>query len=168
MIRTFIIKLLKEKVISENELKKMETPEYSKEVFNLNFEILKPVDRKLDIIKQKQDSKGYNRYYDVIISTSGKEYLLCSQWVESLHRESFEKWLAHRLLKLLILRVSQMDELEEFTVNSVLSDYWAYLPFKIRKGLGRKFNMEVKNNKVQNVIEINKKKNNSQVYKNTL
>ena len=29
-------------------------------------------------------------------------------------------------------------------------------------------NLEVKNNKVQNVIEINKKKNNSQVYKNTL
>ncbi|SMB82590.1 Antitoxin Phd_YefM, type II toxin-antitoxin system [Desulfonispora thiosulfatigenes DSM 11270] len=165
LARTFITKFLNENVISKYELEKMETAEYSKEVFNLNFEILKLVDRQVDIDKQKRDSKGYNRYYDLILHTDGGEYFLCSQWVENLHREAFETWLVYKLLRLLTVRVNGISANKEFTVKSVLNDCWIYVPFKVRQSLGRKFISEIRKSRVANVIEVDRVVNNSQVYK---
>ena len=71
----------------------MTTSEYSAEVFNLNIPALKMVNKSQSLDEQKRDQRGYNRYYNFTLKAYGQEYLLCSQWVEYLHREKFEKWL---------------------------------------------------------------------------
>lgn len=164
LVKTFIMKFFNDNAIPKSELVKMKNATYSKEIWNLNHSMLKMVDRQVDIDKQRKDSNGYNRYYDSILTTGGEEYFLCSQWIENLHREAFETWLVDRLLGLLVIRVNGISENKEFTVNLVLNDYWIYVPHNVRRTLGTKFGSEINKSRVTNVVEVNKKIKNCQVY----
>lgn len=96
LVRSSLIRLFKEKKISKEEIEKMTTSSYSKEVFNLNYPVLKEVDKNIPLSEQKKDHRGYNRYWNFTVDIYGKQYLICSQWVEELHRNSFNKWLGLR------------------------------------------------------------------------
>lgn len=165
MTRILISKFLQERIITDEEIELMQDANYSKEVFNLNFSFLKEVNKNLEFDQQKRDQKGYNRYYDTVISVQGKEYIFCSQWVENLHKAAFEKWLEPKLMIVLIGLVDKLQSGTEFTVNELLSVYWSYVPYKIRKLLGRKFVEKVRNNTISNVVELDKKIKNCQVYR---
>ena len=93
-VRNSLRNMIQNNKISANEIANMTNAKYSKDMFNLNFPVLKEVVEDLNFDQQKKDSKGYNRYYDLTIDVNSKRYLLCSQWVENLHRSSFKKWLA--------------------------------------------------------------------------
>jgi len=94
LVRKMMQVLFKNESISDDEIQLMLTSSYSKEVFNLNFPVLKEVPETCnDIGEIKKDANGYNRYYDFTLTIYGKKYILCSQWTEQLHREYFEKWL---------------------------------------------------------------------------
>jgi hypothetical protein len=86
-------RLFNEKLISEDEIKRLTSKDYSNDTFNINFPVLKLLDKSLSIDNQKRDSKGYNRYYKYTLYAYGNEYFLCSQWLENLHRKKFELWL---------------------------------------------------------------------------
>jgi len=86
-------KLLHAKILPQEELTHLTSPEYSKSHFNLNFPVLKEYNPKQTLDAQKRDHKGYNRYYDYLLSAYNKEYLLSSQWIENLHRSKFQEWL---------------------------------------------------------------------------
>ncbi|MUK87769.1 hypothetical protein GMD78_05050 [Ornithinibacillus sp. L9] len=75
-----------------NQIELFQTLEYSKEVFKLNFPLLKEIDETKDFDVQKQDSKGRNRYYKDPLTIFGKKYYLCSQWYEN-NREFLLKWI---------------------------------------------------------------------------
>jgi hypothetical protein len=79
--------------LSSEEINRLTDKQYSKDVFNLNFSVLLELNPDLPFDKQKRDENGYNRYYNFTLQAYGKQYLLCSQWVDHLHREYFEKWL---------------------------------------------------------------------------
>lgn len=87
-------RLFYENKLTEDEIERLTSNSYSNNNFNLNFAVLKQYDPAIPFDEQKRDSKGYNRYYSFTLSAYGKQYLLCSQWVEYLHRDKFEVWLA--------------------------------------------------------------------------
>ncbi|MTI70074.1 MAG: DUF1413 domain-containing protein [Firmicutes bacterium] len=165
MARILITKFLKNNIVSDEEIKLIKDDSYSKEVFNMNYPILKEVNNKSELDKKKRDEKGYSRYYSKVISVKGKKYILCSQWVENQHRKSLEKWLESKLMKSLIDSIDNLKIETEFTINDILSEYWSYIPNKTKKSLGRKFVSKVRSNTINNIIEIDNKINDSQVYK---
>lgn len=94
MVQESMRKLFYNGCLPESEIENLTSPEYSKRVFALNFPVLKKYDPTRPFDEQKRDAKGYNRYYQVPLTAKNAQYLLCSQWIEPLHRERFEAWLA--------------------------------------------------------------------------
>jgi hypothetical protein len=86
-------KIFYQNILPKEELTNLTDEKYSLDTFNLNFPVLKLYNPMVSFDEQKRDSKGYNRYYSFTLSAYGKQYLLCSQWIESLHRQKFEQWL---------------------------------------------------------------------------
>jgi hypothetical protein len=163
--RTLISRFLQEGIITKNEVLLMQESDYSKKVFNLNFPVIKEIDSNLDLDQQKKDQRGYNRYYDTIVQVYGKDYLLCSQWVENLHKAAFEKWIEPKLISIIINCVEGLKIGTEFIIPNLLNEYWSYIPYGTRKSLGKKFVEKVRNNIVSNIVELTgSKRNNSQVY----
>lgn len=86
-------RLFYKQILPEEEVYQLTLAEYSNSVFNLNFPVLKEYNPAMSFDEQKRDANGYNRYYSFALSAYGKQYLLCSQWIEHLHREKLEHWL---------------------------------------------------------------------------
>lgn len=68
--------------ISDTEIEAMQTKEYSKKVFNLNFPLLRLV----------IESKKPDRYYKDPLTIKNKRYWMCSEWYEHC-RYYLEKWI---------------------------------------------------------------------------
>jgi hypothetical protein len=77
-------KAFEQNLITEDEIIKLQTPEYSKSVFNQRFEVLRK--KEADI----KDELGYDRYYKKDLFCGN--YHLTSYWIET-HRKPFKKWL---------------------------------------------------------------------------
>ncbi|MDX1828229.1 MAG: hypothetical protein R3342_01665 [Lutibacter sp.] len=71
-------------LISENEILNLQKPEYSKDTFDINFEVLRYKTR------SPEDHNGRGRYYKRELFCN--DYLLCSQWVEP-QWDLFLSWL---------------------------------------------------------------------------
>lgn len=71
-------------LISPMDIQNLQNPDYSKRVFNQNYEILRNKSRGI------QDAIGHNRYYAKELFC--ENYYLNSQWVEK-HWTPFKKWL---------------------------------------------------------------------------
>ena len=89
VVRTILKNLLEQGSVSEEEVKLMQTKEYSKETFDIQYPLLLPV----------QDSKVGRpaRYYSAPITIRGNKYFLCSEWFEvpaNNDRPYLLKWLA--------------------------------------------------------------------------
>jgi len=92
-VKTNIMRLIEERKISKEEIELMTSKKYSKKIFNMNLPVLKEVVDDLPISQQRVDQRGYGRYWNFTIKIYGKEYLVCSQWVEGLHRSQFIEWM---------------------------------------------------------------------------
>jgi hypothetical protein len=77
-------KAFEQNLITEDEITKLQTPEYSKSVFNQRFEILRKTDKSI------KDELGYDRYYKKELFCGN--YHLTSFWIET-HYKPFKKWL---------------------------------------------------------------------------
>lgn len=77
-------KIYEENLLTEGELQNLQDKEYSKFVFDQNFEVLRSLDKDI------ADSFGRNRYYSK--EKFFGEYFLTSQWVER-HWDPFLSWL---------------------------------------------------------------------------
>lgn len=146
MMRGILTKLLQNNFFTENELIQMQSMDYSKQVFNLNFPVLKIVSSKETLDQAKRDSKGYNRYYDNIVLVNGQHYLICSQWIESLHKKQAEHWIADKMMEVADRLVSNIPIGNNFSVQEILSDYWIYIDWSIRRHIHLKYKNYVKNN----------------------
>lgn len=95
LVQDSIIKLIDKDMIPFEEIELLCTLEYSNSTFGLNFPMLKEFDTdpEISIDMQKKDKNGYNRYYKYLLNIYGKQYLLCSQWNEGLHRKKYLSWL---------------------------------------------------------------------------
>jgi len=161
-VRFLLSRLLQGGHLDKKEVKSMTEEEYSKDTFNLNFQVLKEVDDDTPIKEQKRDHNGYNRFYDSPIVTDHKKYLLCSQWVDNLHRKAFEQWLEDKLMAILISRVEALNSGIEFGIRDQLNDFWQYVPYNTRRSLGKKFyNHAISEENIEPI----EKRNNNQFYK---
>jgi hypothetical protein len=165
MVRTLVTKFIQDEKLTESEIELMTQIAYSREVFKLNFAVLKTVDKDISHVQLdelKRDSKGYNRYYDTPVTIGNSKHLICSQWVENLHKAAFEKWLREKLYEILITLVDELEPDIEFTIKGLLNAYWTYVPYQTRKSLGKEFYNQFKDDLLIQVLD---KRNNVQVYK---
>ena len=139
MMRGILSRLLKNHMLSSYEMSAMQTPDYSKEVFNLNFPVLKKIQRGETKNKVKRDAKGYNRYYEDSVIVNGEEYIICSQWVEALHGEKAERWVIERLSSVVQTVVDTMSIGTEFCVRDILVEYWPFVGWSLRQRIGLKY-----------------------------
>lgn len=95
LVQETFLKLVDRDMLPQQEIERLCELEYSNSTFGLNFAMLKEFnpDPGVSIDMQKKDSKGYNRYYKYLIEIFNKQYLLCSQWSEALHRKKYLNWL---------------------------------------------------------------------------
>lgn len=90
LVRSTLPQLIRNKKVTKEEIEKMQTKEYSKEVFHLNYPILR---------KAKNGEEKPLRYYKEKILAYGEEYFICSEWFETTlnnDRPHYLKWLALR------------------------------------------------------------------------
>lgn len=90
LVRMTLPELIRNKKITKEEIEKMQTEQYSKEVFHLNYPILR---------KAERGEEKPLRYYKDKIMAYGEEYFLCSEWFETAvnnDRPHYLKWLALR------------------------------------------------------------------------
>ncbi|UJH92709.1 type I restriction enzyme HsdR N-terminal domain-containing protein [Antarcticibacterium sp. 1MA-6-2] len=72
-----------ENKLNSNDIQALQSPDYSKRVFNAGYPVLR------NITQGRADHKGYNRYYKDVY---GGKYYLSAQWNVS-HWDAFEAWL---------------------------------------------------------------------------
>ena len=84
--------LLEDGMVSEEEIKLMQTKEYSKETFDIQYPLL--------MLSEGTNGMHPARYYSAPITVHGKKYFLCSEWFEvpqNNDRPYLLKWLALHL-----------------------------------------------------------------------
>lgn len=161
MMRGILGKTIQNGILNDEELIKLQDAEYSKKIMNLNFPVLKVVEENQLLADVKKDAKGYNRYYDSIVLYKGKQYVICSQWVENLHRESVTIWIREKMVKLLVDISTQKMVGEEFEVRDMVAEYWPYIDYATRISIGREFKKVVLE---KNFAKLGEKRHNRQIY----
>jgi hypothetical protein len=92
IVRTVLRKILESNELSENEILKMQTSDYSKEIFDIQYPLLLSV--------EKTDGNRPSRYYANPLRIHGREYFLCSEWYETSQnndRPYLMKWLGLKM-----------------------------------------------------------------------
>lgn len=92
IVRTMLKKLLEDGTVAPAEIELMQTKEYSKETFDIQYPLL--------LLASDTSNKSLVRYYSSPITIHGSKYFLCSEWFESPannDRPFLMKWLAIHL-----------------------------------------------------------------------
>jgi hypothetical protein len=74
IVRTVLRNLLEDGMVSEEEVRLMQTKKYSKETFDIQYPLLMP--------SEGTNGRHPARYYSSPITVHGKKYFLCSEWFE--------------------------------------------------------------------------------------
>lgn len=88
IVRTVLRKMLENGKVSQEEIEKMETKEYSKNTFDVQYPLLQKANLTQEI--------SPTRYYTSSLRIHGIEYFLCSEWYEvpaNNDRPYLMKWL---------------------------------------------------------------------------
>ena len=91
IVRTVLRKMLEDGEVSKDEIAKMQTKEYSKETFDIQYPLLLKV--------SETDGKSPTRYYSAPMKIFEDYYYLCSEWFEvpaNNDRPYLIKWLGLR------------------------------------------------------------------------
>lgn len=92
----------------------------------------------------KRDAKGYNRYYDSAVNVNGKQYLICSQWIENLHKDKVETWIIDKMADIVAMIAAGIPTGDEFNVREILWDYWPHIDWSVRKRIGKTYKLIIK------------------------
>ena len=96
IVKTILRSLLESNLISSENMKQLESPQYCKDVFGVYYPVLKELDLTQNVDEQRKDSRGYNRYYKQPVIVQDKTYLLCSEWSVS-SKEPLANWISDRM-----------------------------------------------------------------------
>jgi hypothetical protein len=89
LVRSILTNMLLKEEISKEEIELMQTEEYSKRVFDIQFPLL--------VKATLSNGKKPNRYWAGVVESYGERYFICSEWYEvevNNDRHYFMKWLA--------------------------------------------------------------------------
>jgi len=93
IVRTVLRKMLESGEVSKQEIEQMQTKEYSKETFDIQFPLLVKV--------RETDERSPARYYSLPLKIYDENYFLCSEWYEvpaNNDRPYLMKWLvSHKI-----------------------------------------------------------------------
>ena len=89
IVQEDFVKILTKSNISEHLVNGLQNLEFCKKFLKVNFPVLKEVSNG-DIVLQRKDHLGYNRYYMNPIYIRGKQFLLTSQWKEKSRQSLFD------------------------------------------------------------------------------
>ena len=93
-VRESMQRLISNNLLPPAEITNLTDAAYCSTTFGLSYPVFRPYDSSRPLAEQKRDANNkYNRYYNFILDSQYGKYLLCSQWVEPLHRARYEKWL---------------------------------------------------------------------------
>ncbi len=84
--------ILENNLIDNNTLVLLQNKDYCKNIFGINFAVLKDISNCDNKNEMRLDSRGYSRYYTTPLEYNGKSYLLCQEWNDKLHRGKYDKW----------------------------------------------------------------------------
>lgn len=91
IVRSTFPEIVKDKLITEAEVERLQSYSYSKSKFDLNYPVLKRVDESISI-KENRMVKDHTRYYANPIKINDKRYLLTSEWYER-NKNYYIHWL---------------------------------------------------------------------------
>lgn len=89
IVRTVLRKILENGEVTKEEIEKMQTKEYSKETFDIQYPLLQKA--------SLTEGESPKRYYSSSVKIYGEDYFLCSEWFEvpaNNDRPFLLKWLA--------------------------------------------------------------------------
>lgn len=89
IVKTVLRKILENGEVSKEEIEQMQTADYSKEVFDIQYPLL--------LKASKTGNKSPKRYYSVPVKIYDENYFLCSEWFEvpaNNDRPYLLKWLS--------------------------------------------------------------------------
>jgi hypothetical protein len=95
LVRATLPIILSENLITEIEIKKLQESDYCKLSLDMNYPILKKVDRTLTILENRM-IKDHTRYYAGVFENGENEYLISSEWYER-NLENYIKWLKRKV-----------------------------------------------------------------------
>lgn len=139
MMKGCLSKFIEQGIISDYELQKFQEADYSKQMFNLNFPVLRMINPGETLDSAKRDARGYNRYYDSYVMVNGNRFLICSQWVENLHKSYVETWIANKMAATAKKIADSYSSGTEFNVRDMLAEYWPYIDWLVKKRIGSNF-----------------------------
>lgn len=139
MMKGCLLKFIENGIISDYELEKFQSADYSKQIFNLNFPVLRMIKPGETLDSAKRDARGYNRYYDSCVMVNDNRFLICSQWVENLHKLYVETWIANKMADTAKKIADSYSSGIEFSVRDMLAEYWPYIDWIVKKRIGSNF-----------------------------
>ncbi|MBK5243092.1 hypothetical protein [Clostridium sp.] len=90
-VKSHMLKLFRDRAYAEELIQSFLEKNYSKDMINVNYPLLKKIDMKSSISEQARID-GMPRYWvKPIIDIKGEKYLICSQWYQWNIRD-FEQW----------------------------------------------------------------------------
>ena len=95
LVRNTLPEILKENLISESEIQKLQKEAYSDFTFEVKYPVLKKVNPNISILENRTIN-NYTRYYSDPIESNGEYYLITSEWYER-SLEDYIRWLKRRV-----------------------------------------------------------------------
>jgi hypothetical protein len=95
LVRSTLPELLEKELISQLEIEKLQKEDYSKFTFDVNFPILKKVDKTKSVLENRTVNE-YTRYYANPVKSFGDAYLITSEWYEG-SLDDYIKWLKRKV-----------------------------------------------------------------------
>jgi hypothetical protein len=97
LVRSTLPIILENALISDIEINKLTTMDYSKIVFDMNYPILKKINNNFSI-KENRLVGEYTRYYAEPIDCNNTSYLVSSEWYDR-SQEDYIRWLKRKVKK---------------------------------------------------------------------
>lgn len=91
LVRTSFNTLIRENLLTKEKVVLLIDKKYCKETFDMNYAVLKRIQRNTPLIEQRQVN-SYSRYYARPLSILGEDYLLCNDWYDR-NRPYLNRWL---------------------------------------------------------------------------
>jgi hypothetical protein len=95
LVRATLPQILELELISEIEVKKMTEGDYSKMIFDMNYSVLKLINKDLSI-NENRTVGDYTRYYADPFDYKNSSYLISSEWYDR-SQEDYIRWLKRKV-----------------------------------------------------------------------
>lgn len=102
LVRTELVYALENGYADPDEIKLLQTPDYSKDKFGILYPLLKKI-ASAKPLKEERRINGYYRYYAKMLTINNEYYVLCNDWYErptNNDRPFLERWLSSHASRL--------------------------------------------------------------------